>query len=69
MSEPAYPVPAARHKQKCLGSGAMPVRAAVSFDLAITAMGVEAVRALGRSGHLLYDLKYVLPRGAADLRL
>ena len=41
---------------------------AVAHD-AITAMGVEAVRALGRSGHLLYDLKYVLPRGAADLRL
>ena len=41
---------------------------AVAHD-AITAMGVEALRALGRPGHLLYDLKYVLPRGAADLRL
>jgi len=32
-------------------------------------LGVEAIRAWGRSEHVLYDLKYVLPTGAADLRL
>ena len=33
------------------------------------AMGPEAIRALGKAEHVLYDLKYVLPRDAADLRL
>ncbi|MGL4221059.1 MAG: Vi polysaccharide biosynthesis UDP-N-acetylglucosamine C-6 dehydrogenase TviB [Shewanella sp.] len=33
------------------------------------AMGVEKIRALGKSDHVLYDLKYVLPASAADLRL
>ncbi|WP_429128123.1 Vi polysaccharide biosynthesis UDP-N-acetylglucosamine C-6 dehydrogenase TviB [Aeromonas veronii] len=33
------------------------------------AMGVEKIRALGKSNHVLYDLKYVLPASAADLRL
>ncbi len=32
-------------------------------------MGEPAIRALGRDEHVLYDLKYVLPRGSADLRL
>jgi len=32
-------------------------------------MGEQAIRALGKSKHVLYDLKYVLPRHAADIRL
>lgn len=33
------------------------------------ALGADGVRAWGRDGALLYDLKYVLPSEAADLRL
>jgi UDP-N-acetyl-D-galactosamine dehydrogenase len=33
------------------------------------AMGVEAIRALGKSEHVLYDLKYLLPSKDSDLRL
>lgn len=33
------------------------------------AMGGQAIRALGKPEHVLYDLKYVLPMGEADLRL
>ncbi|ENO90856.1 nucleotide sugar dehydrogenase [Thauera sp. 28] len=33
------------------------------------AMGADAIRALGKKDHVIYDLKYVLPRTAADLRL
>lgn len=32
-------------------------------------MGVEAIRALGKSGAVLYDVKAAFPQGAADLRL
>ena len=32
-------------------------------------MGVEQIRALGKSAHVLYDLKNVLPADASDLRL
>ena len=32
-------------------------------------MGVEAIRALGRPGHVLFDIKYVLPGEAVDGRL
>ncbi len=32
-------------------------------------MGVEAIRALGKPGAVLYDVKAVFPQGAADLRL
>lgn len=32
-------------------------------------MGADAIRALGKPEHVLYDLKYVMPRSAADLRL
>ena len=32
-------------------------------------MGIEQVRALGKPVHVLYDLKYILPAGASDLRL
>ncbi len=32
-------------------------------------MGAEAIRALGKPEHVVYDLKYVMPRKAADLRL
>jgi UDP-N-acetyl-D-galactosamine dehydrogenase len=31
-------------------------------------MGAEAIRALGKPEHVVYDLKYVMPRNAADLR-
>jgi UDP-N-acetyl-D-galactosamine dehydrogenase len=33
------------------------------------AMGAEAIRALGKKEHVVYDLKYAMPRDAADLRL
>lgn len=33
------------------------------------AMGADKIRALGKPAHVLYDLKYVLPASAADLRL
>ena len=32
-------------------------------------MGAAAIHALGKPGHVVYDLKYVLNRSAADLRL
>lgn len=32
-------------------------------------MGVDAIRALGKKNHVVYDLKYVLPAEASDLRL
>ena len=33
------------------------------------AMGAEKIRALGKPTHVLYDLKYILPADATDLRL
>ena len=33
------------------------------------AMGAEALRALGKPAHILYDLKYVLDQSESDLRL
>ena len=33
------------------------------------AMGADALRALGKSAHILYDLKYVLDQSESDLRL
>ncbi|MBA3864681.1 MAG: Vi polysaccharide biosynthesis protein VipA/TviB, partial [Erythrobacter sp.] len=35
----------------------------------IVAMGAEAIRALGKPGAALYDVKAALPKGAADQRL
>jgi len=32
-------------------------------------LGADGLRAFGRDPHVLYDLKYLLPRDAADLRL
>lgn len=32
-------------------------------------MGASAIRALGKPSHVLYDLKYILPRDAVDMRL
>ncbi len=32
-------------------------------------LGAEAMRAFGKPDHVLYDLKYALPMGSADLRL
>jgi UDP-N-acetyl-D-galactosamine dehydrogenase len=32
-------------------------------------MGADGIRALGKPEHVLYDLKYILPADAADLRL
>ncbi|NHH89276.1 Vi polysaccharide biosynthesis UDP-N-acetylglucosamine C-6 dehydrogenase TviB [Pseudoalteromonas sp. MB47] len=32
-------------------------------------MGVEQIRALGKEQHVLYDLKYVLPKDCVDMRL
>ncbi|MGV3651388.1 MAG: nucleotide sugar dehydrogenase, partial [Devosia sp.] len=36
---------------------------------AFRAMGAEGIRALGRPGAVVYDLKHILPREDADLRL
>ena len=33
------------------------------------ALGAEKIRALGKERHVLYDLKYVLPQTASDIRL
>ncbi|MPS27833.1 Vi polysaccharide biosynthesis UDP-N-acetylglucosamine C-6 dehydrogenase TviB [Pigmentiphaga sp.] len=33
------------------------------------ALSEDAIRALGKKDHVIYDLKYVLPRDASDLRL
>ena len=33
------------------------------------AMGEQAIRALGKPQHVLYDLKYLLPSESSDLRL
>jgi UDP-N-acetyl-D-galactosamine dehydrogenase len=32
-------------------------------------MGIDAIRGFGRSNHVLYDLKYIFPADATDLRL
>lgn len=32
-------------------------------------MGEQAIRSLGKAQHVLYDLKYILPQSATDLRL
>jgi len=32
-------------------------------------MGADAIRQLGTPGHVLYDLKYLFPATASDLRL
>ena len=32
-------------------------------------MGVEEIRKLGKSQHVLYDLKYILPKDSVDMRL
>jgi len=32
-------------------------------------MGLKQIRALGKSLHVLYDLKYLLPADQSDLRL
>ena len=32
-------------------------------------MGVDEIRALGKNNHVLYDLKYILPKGSVDMRL
>ena len=32
-------------------------------------MGIESIRSLGKPDHVLHDLKYLFPLGAADLRL
>ena len=34
-----------------------------------TALGAAGIRALGKPNHVLYDLKYVLSKDEADLRL
>lgn len=41
---------------------------AVAHD-AFRDLGVEGIRRLGREAHLLYDLKYLFPATASDLRL
>jgi UDP-N-acetyl-D-galactosamine dehydrogenase len=35
----------------------------------LKAMGIEKVRALGKQNHVVYDVKYVFPLDAADIRL
>ena len=34
-----------------------------------TQMGVEAIRAFGKSNHVLFDIKYILEAGQVDGRL
>ena len=34
-----------------------------------THMGVDAIRALGKENHVLYDIKYLLPANQVDGRL
>lgn len=41
---------------------------AVSHD-EFKALGAENIRLLGKENHVLYDLKYVLPKDAVDMRL
>jgi UDP-N-acetyl-D-galactosamine dehydrogenase len=41
---------------------------AVSHD-EFKAMGAKAISALGKESHVLYDLKYVLPKNKVDMRL
>jgi UDP-N-acetyl-D-galactosamine dehydrogenase len=41
---------------------------AVAHEQFVT-MGAEAIRAFGRTGAVLFDVKSVLPKGAADQRL
>ncbi|MDQ0304628.1 Vi polysaccharide biosynthesis UDP-N-acetylglucosamine C-6 dehydrogenase TviB [Ancylobacter polymorphus] len=51
--------------------------AAATYDAIIVAvahrqfaaLGAERIRALGRPDHVLYDLKYLFPKNASDLRL
>lgn len=33
------------------------------------ALGVDEIRKLGKDNHVLYDLKYLLPKGSVDMRL
>jgi UDP-N-acetyl-D-galactosamine dehydrogenase len=33
------------------------------------ALGAEGIRRFGKPTALVYDIKYILPRGAADIRL
>lgn len=59
--------------------GIMPIEqpAAGAYDAIILAvahrefreLGVEGIRSWGKLEHVLYDLKYVLPKGEVDLRL
>jgi UDP-N-acetyl-D-galactosamine dehydrogenase len=35
----------------------------------IVAMSEDTLRSFGKQGHVLYDLKNILPRGQSDLRL
>jgi UDP-N-acetyl-D-galactosamine dehydrogenase len=59
------------------GISPVPAPAAGSYDAVVLAvahqqfaqMGGEKIRALGKPVHVLYDLKYLLPAHAADLRL
>ena len=33
------------------------------------ALGIDKIRALGKANHVLYDLKYILPKDSVDMRL
>ncbi|HQZ03874.1 MAG TPA: hypothetical protein PKW99_14610 [Thauera sp.] len=46
----------------------LPIIAVVAHDQ-FKALGHDGIHALGKPEQVLYDLKYVLPRDAADLRL
>jgi UDP-N-acetyl-D-galactosamine dehydrogenase len=72
--DPWVSVDEARHEY-----GITPVTepAAAGYDAIIVAvahsefnaMGADNIRALGKAEHVLYDLKYILPPSASDLRL
>ena len=41
----------------------------LSIVSAVVATGAEAIRALGKEQHVLYDIKYLLPADQVDGRL
>lgn len=74
VTDPMVDADEVRHEY---GLSVVPVPERGDYDAIIVAvahdafreLGAEAMRGLMKEGGLIYDLKYVLPRGEADLRL
>ena len=47
----------------------MCIRDSSSSDNEFKEMGAEKICALGKAEHVLYDLKYVIPKKSVDMRL